>query len=71
MFYTTGFFTNRNSRAILAAEIRALPGKDKDMFAICLTLSKKEYSEYQSSYDYLDGLFVRSDRAEKRGYVIQ
>ena len=41
------------------------------MFAIRLTLSKKEYSEYQSSYDYLDGLFVRSDRAEKRGYVIQ
>ena len=47
-----------------------LPGKEKDMIAVRFALSWKEHMELQSSFDYLDRLFVRSYKAKKNQNVI-
>ena len=45
-------------------------GKETDMTAVRIAFSYKKHIELQSSFDYLDRLFVRSYKAKKHGYVI-
>lgn len=68
--YTTGFFTKEKCRAIVAVENRATPGKEKDMIAVRFSLPEKKHTELQSSFQYLDRLFVRSYKAKKNRNVI-
>lgn len=40
------------------------------MFAIRFAMSYNEQPERLSSYDYLDGLFVRPYKAKKNGFMV-
>ena len=64
-FYTTGFFTSRNSCVIVAAEIKGNARKGKDMITVRFVMSYKVKIENLSSVEYLDSLFARSYKAEK------
>ena len=52
--YTWSFFTNHARRVIVSAEIRAMPGKDKEMIRFqVVSMAKNEYLELSlCSYEY-------------------
>jgi hypothetical protein len=54
----------------LRQKYRARPGKEKNMTAVFLAMTRKKHRELKSSFNYLGCLSMRSYKAKKNCRVI-